>query len=224
MLSYLQTDLASYGRRIVWGVCVFGSFSLAPFALAQSTPASPAAQPVVAAAPATYVPMTGKERMQKYFKDNYASPGAYFRAFGSGLGAHLGNSPPEWQQGAKGYSRRVGSQFGQFTINNSIRSGLAAAAGYDTRYQRCNSAGGGKRTLHAIKWTFLTRNREGKARFDWARVAGAYASGFIANTWYPDRFGPRDALRIGNQQYGFDFAGSVFEEFLPDWKKLFRRK
>ena len=174
--------------------------------------------------PATYVAMTGSDRWTKYFKDNYASPGAYFRAFGSGLGQQLGNAPPEWRQGAEGYFKRSGSQFAQFAIDDTIRSGLAAAAGLDTRYRSCECAGAGRRALHAIGWSFVTRNNEGKTRFDWTRLAGAYGSGFALNAWYPARFGPKDAFREGTTEFGSAIGGNILREFTPDIKRVLRLK
>lgn len=136
---------------------------------------------------------------------------------------HLDNAPPEWRQGAQGYFKRAASQFGQFAADDSIRSGLAAAAGLDTRYRRCECSGSGRRTVHAIRWSFVTRNNEGKTRFDWPRLAGAYGSGFVMDAWYPERFGPKDAFRQGHTEFGAAIGGNLLREFTPEIKRLLRR-
>ncbi len=181
-----------------------------------------AASPITPGTP--YVPMTGEERWKLYLHDNFEDPTAYFRALGAGAGQQIANAPPEWHQGAKAYFKRSGSSFGQFLADDSVRTVLAAAAGLDTRYHLCGCEGAKARVLYAIKWTFITRNHEGKVRFDWARFSGDYAGAFIANAWYPDRYGVKDALRSGHQQAAFEIGGNILREFTPEIKRLFHRK
>jgi len=185
-------------------------------ALAQPAPGTPASQ--------AYVPITGAERWKLYVNDNFVDPLAYLRAFASGGLQQLGDAPPEWRQGTKAYFERTGSSFGQFLIDDTVRTGLSAAAGLDTRYHLCKCSGIKPRVLHAIKWTFITRNNEGKVRVDWPRFAGDYAGAFASNAWYPDRYSYKDALRSGHQQAAFEIGSNLLKEFKPEIRKLLHRK
>jgi hypothetical protein len=132
------------------------------------------------------------------------------------------HDPAEWRQGYHGYSRRTASEYGQYTIQEAIHQGGAAAMGLDPRYLRCDCHGFTARVLHAVKGSFLTRNEEGKTRFDLPSVAGAYGTGMLSMYWYPSRYQPlSDGVRSGTQQIGFDTGMNLLDEFSPELKRFF---
>lgn len=93
--------------------------------------------------------------------------------------------------------------------------------GLEPRYQHCGCAGFLRRSAHAIKWSFITYNNEGKLRWNVPALAAAYGSGMLSMTWYPDRFHPlTDGFRVGNQQAGFAVGVNIVKEFSPELKRL----
>jgi len=169
---------------------------------------------------AAYQPLTNQQRWDHYLQDTVLSPGLYFASLGVAAGSQLAHDPPEWRQGFAGYSRRSASAFGVFTIQATVHQGAAAALGYDPRYRRCDCGGFWRRSGHAIKWSFLTRNASGQTRFDVPALAGAYGAGMLPIFWYPHRFNPlTDGVRIGNQEVGFYVGLNVLREFAPEIKQ-----
>lgn len=172
-----------------------------------------------------YTPLTGAERWRRYWNETFLSPGLYLASLGAASGAQLSHDPPEWKQGAAGYGRRALSLFGTFTIQTTVHEAGAAALGYEPRYLRCECSGALRRTAHAIKWSLVTKNRQGQARPDLPTLAGAYGSGMLTMYWYPQRYNPlTDGVRLGTQQVGFAVGVHVVQEFGPDLKRFFHLK
>jgi hypothetical protein len=173
----------------------------------------------------TFVPLSAHERWQRYWDESVLSPGLYFASLGAAAGGQLANEPREWKQGLEGYGRRSASNFGLFLMQTTIHEGAAAASGYDPRYSRCECRGALRRTRHAIVWSFVTRNREGRLRPDIPAISAAYGSGMLATYWYPSRFSPlTDGVRTGNQQLGFQIGVNVIREFGPEIKRAILRR
>ncbi len=175
-----------------------------------------------AAAP-PYQALTGSERWGLYWNGTLLSSNIYEASLGTALVDHLEHDPPEWRQGIAGYGRRSASEYGFHLIQATVHQAGAAALGYDPRYQRCDCTGFWRRSGHAIKWSFLTRDNAGKTRFDVPAMAGAYGAGMLSMYWYPHRFNPlADGVRVGNQEVGLVVGFNVIREFGPDLKHIFR--
>ena len=84
-----------------------------------------------------YVPLTGKQRSDRFFKGYQLSPGTYFAAAGAASGAQIANDPKEWQGRWSGYGKRTTSTFALFTVQAAVHEGGDAVLGYDPRYFRC---------------------------------------------------------------------------------------
>lgn len=172
-----------------------------------------------------YHPLTGRERWIYYVRATYWSPAAVFGAAGPAIGAQLGDSPPEWGGGVKGYGRRFASEFANNIVTNSIQSGLAALLKHEPRYVRSAKKGFFKRTGHALAFVFVTYNDDGKIRPAIANIAADYGGAFAQIAWYPSRYTVRgDGVRFGNLALGFNFIANLINEFTPDIKRVFRRK
>lgn len=122
---------------------------------------------------------------------------------GSALAAGLNqftNSPPEWRQGVEGYSRRFGSDFGIVAVSTTARYGLAQALREDTLYYRCECTGMFPRVRHALLSTLIARRGDdGHRVFSVPGLIAPYAGTMTAvYAWYPNRFGAKDAFRMGN--------------------------
>jgi hypothetical protein len=128
----------------------------------------------------------------------------------------LGNSPPEWNQGLKGYSRRFGSDFAIAAVGTTTRYSLAEAFKEDTLYYRCECAGPFPRLRHAVISTLTGRHGEdGHRVFSFPALIAPYAGSMTAvYGWYPKRFGAKDAFRMGNYSLMVYTGGNIALEFL----------
>jgi hypothetical protein len=110
------------------------------------------------------------------------------------------NSPPEWNQGVEGYAKRFGSDFGTVAVAVTARYGLAQALKEDTLYYRCDCTGLFPRVRHAVFSTLTARRGEdGHRVFSVPGLIAPYAGTTAAvYGWYPNRFGAKDAFRMGN--------------------------
>jgi hypothetical protein len=171
---------------------------------------------------ADYKPLTADQRWSRYTRVTVLNPGIYLAALGSAAISQLSDRPPEWKQGFKGYARRSGSQLGTLALQATIQEGGAAMLGYEPRYIRSASKGVLPRFGHAIGWTFLTYDSNGRKRFNIPAVAGAYGSGMISTAWYPGRFTAlHDGVRAGNQEMGVAVGVSILREFSPELRRFF---
>lgn len=195
------------------------TFRVLTLGLVLGLPVTVAAQQSGAAASNPYV-MTGQERWKLYLKQNYANPGAFFRSAWPATIAHLGDEPPEWEQGISGYGKRLGDQFASRSIAGSVNHGLAAAMKTDPRYERCACEGFFPRFGHAVLQNFVTRRTDGRRTFNAPNIAGRYAGEFAALSWQPDRFGWKDGFREGSQRVMIGGSFNLLREFWPEMRRV----
>ncbi len=126
------------------------------------------------------------------------------------------HSPPEWNGGAAGYGKRFGSDLGIEAVSTTTRYALSEALKQDPLYYRCECSGVFPRVGHAVIATFTARTGEGGHRvFSLPALVGPYAGSFVAiYAWYPDRYGAKDAFRIGNYSLLEYMGGNIALEFL----------
>jgi hypothetical protein len=171
-----------------------------------------------------YKPLTGKERFHLYLNQTFVPPEAYLGALLSSAVDQIGNDPPEWGQGLKGYGIRLASRFGTNFVQNSIQAAGAAALHEEPRYVSSSSKGFFRRSEHALLFTLVTYNNSGKVTPAIASVGSIYAASMITTLWMPKRYTVLgDGVRDGNLQLGLNGAFNLVEEFLPDIKKVFKR-
>jgi hypothetical protein len=162
----------------------------------------------------TYVLPTERTKVSNYAFDAF---GPYpFAVAGVAAGINQWtNSPPEWGQGTQGFGKRFGSNFGIAAIGTTMRYGLAEAFREDTLYYRCECEGPFPRLRHAVISTLTGRRGEdGHRVFSFSALAAPYAGSMIAvYAWYPDRFGAKDAFRMGNYSLLEYMGGNIALEF-----------
>jgi hypothetical protein len=171
-----------------------------------------------------YKPLTGEQRGRLFLNENFASPGAYFRAFGPALGNHLSNIPSEWNQGLKGYGRRLASRYGTFLVQGAVRASTAALLKQDPRYIRSARKGAWTRIGHAILFNYITLNNDGKKTLAIARIGGAYAGGMASLAWLPERHTWKDGMRVGHQQLVIGNLSNLVQEFWPEIQGIFKKR
>jgi len=100
------------------------------------------------------------------------------------------NTPPEWRQGAEGYSKRFGSDFGIAAVTTTTRYALSEAFHEDTLYYRCECKGVFRRLSHAVISTFTARRGDdGHRVFSFPDLVAPYAGTMTAvYGWYPSRY------------------------------------
>lgn len=138
---------------------------------------------------------------------------------GAGIAAgisQISNSPPEWHQGAEGYAKRYGADFGRAATTTTVRYALSEALKEDTLYYRCECSGLFPRFSHAVLSTVTARHgQNGHRAFSFSSFAAPYAGSTVAvYGWYPDRYGAKDAFRLGNYNLLAFIGGNVVLEFL----------
>lgn len=126
------------------------------------------------------------------------------------------NSPPEWNQGAAGYSQRFGSDFGTEAVSTTTRYALSEAFREDALYYHCDCRGMLPRLRHAVLSTLTARRGEdGHRVFSVPALITPYASSMTAvYGWYPSRYGAKDALRMGNYSMLGLVGANIGLEFL----------
>jgi hypothetical protein len=174
---------------------------------------------IVSMAPATqdltYTRPTQTTKLRNYWFDTFGPYPIAGAAFASGIG-QANNAPHEWKQGAGGYSRRFGSDFGIAAVTTTARYGLAQAFRQDTLYYRCECKGLLPRLRHAVISTLTARQgTDGHSVFSFPALIAPYAGTMTAvYAWYPGRYNGKDALRMGNYTMLGYVGGNLALEFL----------
>ncbi len=194
---------------------------LAHFHPAFSQDANPAGPSGVNPATPTHAvqPLTVEEKFRFCVEETYGPSSWLTSASKAGIRQWL-DSPPEWEQGMKGYGRRFASSMGHRVIKNTVQFGVGAALREDPRYFPSARRGVLPRAWHAVTFTFAPRNDNGERTVGVSRVAGALSSGFVSNTWYPERLSDTShALSRTGITLGGDAAKNLLREFWPDIKR-----
>jgi hypothetical protein len=193
-----------------------GNAQSAPVAPPSSSSAvSPSVRTVTPGLDLTYHRPTERTKLRHFFYDAF---GPYPIASGAILGAidQADKAPPEWGQGAAAYGERTGSDFGIALVTTTTRYALAEAFREDTLYYRCECTGVFRRLNHALFSTVTARHGDGgHRRLSLAAIVAPYVGTTTAvYGWYPNRYGIKDGLRMGNYTL-LAFAGiNIAREFV----------
>jgi hypothetical protein len=183
-----------------------------------SGPPSPAAALLpttpVAHAAAGYTFPDGKQQFRDYLFNGFGPPALISTAIGGALDQNK-PAPPEWDSGAEGYGERYGFRYGMNLIDASTKYSLGALMHEDVAYHRCACDGLVPRSAHAVVSTLTAKTKSGKTIFSIAAFVSPYAGSFAAvNAWYPSRYEPADAFRIGSTSFLFKVVGNFVAEFI----------
>ncbi len=182
----------------------------------------------------TYTPMTSEQKMRRAFKKAFLSPEGYARsAFGAALTEWGEDDLPHKDtedRVADGLSR-FAIKFGTRATRTMFGSGIYPILfKQDPRYERSEKKNIGARTLHAISRVFVTRGDNGKLQPNYSRWAGSLTSSALSNIWEQstpghDRIGVDATFRRFGTSFITDaWQTVVFNEFLPDLFRVFKRK
>lgn len=163
----------------------------------------------------TYVRPTQRTMASNYVFDAFGPYPIAGSAVAAGI-HQFGNEPPEWDQGVAGYARRFGSDVGILAVGTTTHFVLSEALREDSLYYRCECQGVFPRLRHAVLSTVTARrDDDGHRVFSFPALVAPYAGSFTGvYGWYPDRFGVKDAFRIGNYTLLSYVGGNIALEFL----------
>ena len=162
-----------------------------------------------------YIRPTVTIKLRNYLFDAFGPYPFSVSAIDAGINQEE-NSPPEWKQGAEGYSRRFASDFGTSAISTTTRYALAQVFREDTLYYRCACKGVFPRFGHAVISTFTGRHGDdGHRAFSFPALVAPYAGTMTAvYGWYPRRYDAMDGFRMGNYSLLGYVAENLALEFL----------
>jgi len=206
--------------RLLLGIVVFAGLPLLAKAQTLADSPDPSSSGAAASTPPapqdlTYARPTEATKLHNYIFDAFGPYPVAGAALAAGIN-QVYNTPPEWKQGAVGYSRRFGSNFGIAGVTTTTRYGLAQAFHEDTVYYRCECKGVFPRLRHAVISTLTARRGEdGHSVFSFPALVAPYAGTMTAvYAWYPRRYGAEDALRMGNYTFLVYVGGNIGLEFI----------
>ncbi|HEY3707211.1 MAG TPA: hypothetical protein VGL22_19275 [Terracidiphilus sp.] len=159
---------------------------------------------------------TGRKLMHYYVMDTAGPYPLMMAAFTAAI--HQGtDNPPDWHQGAGALGKRFGSNMGITAVANTTRLGLAVALKQDTSYHRCRCNGVPARLRHAGLSALIARRwSDGRQVFSFPNLVAPYAATMTATYgWYPDRYGAKDAFRMGNYNLLGTVGSDLAFEFVP---------
>ena len=163
----------------------------------------------------TYLRPPHATKLRNYLFDAFGP----YPVVGAGLAAGINqadNTPPEWGQGAKGYSKRFSSDFGIAAVTTTTRYALSEAFHEDSLYYRCECKGVFRRLSHAVTSTYTARRGDdGHRVFSFPDLVAPYAGTMTAvYGWYPGRYNYKDGFRMGNYTVLGYVGANIALEFL----------
>jgi hypothetical protein len=100
-------------------------------------------------------------------------------------------------------------------IGHTSEYSFAALIHEDVAFHRCECRGFIPRGSHALISTLTAKTTNGRAILSVPSLVGPYAGSFAAvNAWYPGRYEPADAFRIGSTSFLFKAVGNLIGEFI----------
>lgn len=136
--------------------------------------------------------------------------------------SHADDVPPEWGQGWGAYGERFVSDVGSSTTAGTTNFLLGEALHLDIKYYPCTCKGVWPRVKHALISSLTARaGEDGHRVFSPPAIVSPYAGAFSTLTWYPARYGAKDAFRTGNYDLLDSVGMKIALEFLhPVFRKL----
>lgn len=182
---------------------------------------APAVEAVAAAnAPQPPPALNGKERVADYAKSLVRPTALVSNLLIAGL-EEARNFPHEWGRTGTAFGRRLGSQYAQFFLDNTIELGLASIHKEDNRYLRVGDGNFFKRFGNVVKSTVVVSNTHGGQTIALGQIAGAFGSWAIASQlWEPPS--EQRASRVflwGGVNLAAKGGRNLIREFGPDLRK-----
>jgi hypothetical protein len=194
-------------------------------------PASPAANPAAAASAPDIVldpnqqdplPSDWHGRLELYVK-SLVGPQALMQVLPVAAWDHARKFPKEWGSRPIGFADRLGSEYAQYILSQTIQLGFSAIHKEDPRYFRVGQGSFFRRTGHAIRAAVIVSDTRGGQTLAIGEIAGAFGSWAVATQWWEPRseqsFG--HVMLWGGTPILTKAGRNVLREFWPDAKRKF---
>ncbi len=149
----------------------------------------------------------------------------FVTAAGTAAFSQWRDEPPEWKQGGEAFGKRFGSSYAAGAAADTAQLLTDLMLNEDPRFITLGKGSFAARFAHSLGYTLVARNGRGHRELALGRLAGAAASGFVPNVWYPIE---RSAAADGAERMGYALGGYAFSsllaEFKPELRRLFHRK
>ena len=164
--------------------------------------------------------LDGKQRVQEYLK-SLVRPSAIFSNVLIAGFEEARNFPHEWHRTEGGFAKRLGSQYAQYFLDNTIELGFSSLHHEDNRYVRVGNGEFFKRFGNVVKSTVVVSSTHGGQTLALGQIAGAYGSWAIASqVWEP----PSEqrvsrVLLWGSVNLAVKGGKNLIREFGPDLRR-----
>jgi hypothetical protein len=126
------------------------------------------------------------------------------------------NTYPAYGQGAEGYAKRFGADYGDVVIGRMIGSAILPSIFHqDPRYFYQGTGSFSSRSFHAISSAIVCRGDNGHTQFNFSRVLGYLAASSITTLYRPDENrGAADIAENSLIHIGTNAATNLIREFV----------
>jgi hypothetical protein len=165
--------------------------------------------------------LDGKDRFQEYLKSLVRPSAVFSNVLIAGL-EEARNFPHEWGRTGTAFGKRLGSQYAQYFLDNTIELGFSVIHKEDNRYMRMGDANFFKRFGNVVRSTVVVSNTSGGKTIALGQIAGAYGSWAIASqTWEPPSEQRVSRILLwGSVNLAAKGGRNLVKEFSPDMKKM----
>jgi hypothetical protein len=188
------------------------------------TPVAPAVSPDITLDPnqPDPLPTDWRGRTELYVK-SLLGPQALLQVLPVAAWDHARKFPKEWGSRPIGFADRLGSEYAQYILSQTIQLGFSAIHKEDPRYVRVGQGSFFRRTGHAIKGAVIVSDTRSGQTLAIGEIAGAFGSWAIATQWWEPRseqsFG--HVMLWGGVPLLAKAGRNVLGEFWPDAKRKF---
>jgi hypothetical protein len=182
---------------------------------------APAVEAIATAnAPQQPPALDGKTRFQEYLK-SLVRPSAIFSNVLIAGFEEARNFPHEWHRTGAGFEKRLGSQYAQYFLDNTIELGFSTLHHEDNRYVRIGDGNFFKRFGNVVKSTVVVPSTHGGQTIALGQIAGAYGSWAIASqVWEPPSEQRLSRILLwGSVNLAAKGGKNLIREFYPDLQK-----
>ncbi len=174
---------------------------------------------------APFHPITTRQKFAIATKDTFDWPSYILAGAFAGI-SQLGDSNPDFGQGAQGYAKRYGASVADQDMGNYMTEAIMPTLLHqDPRYFRKGTGTVKGRIWYAATRVFVARGDSGRWQFNASEVLGNGTVAALGNLYYPDDVGLSPTMQRMFTQIGTDALSQVMKEFWPDIKrKLFHKR
>lgn len=175
----------------------------------------------------TATPLTSRQRFTIYVHETYGPPAVLLPAIGAAIrmARPPDHYPRDWRDGAEAYGRNYGSFIAAQTTQRTAKFITEVAFHEDPRYLPALSGTSiPGRIFHAVGFTFVDRDNDGRRRLAFSNYTSAGAGGFVGMAYLPDGY---NDVTHGGQRAATQFlqigVSNIAREFAPELAPLIRK-